>query len=334
MPDVKFKAGPGKRRGGPSLPKPTNKLAGNKHGRDDSSSDEGSSSESDDDVPQRAPGEVRVLSANTCGLNPSKMKKLKTMVENHDLDVLMIQEGCSAQELAKIAPAKEWKTQIVTSEACRAPTIAIGDKTYTPVQGVSSGRTYIAAVRKGSAVDCTKLDYNPEHSESVKKALGGAQATTSRGRTTTAPINDAVLKSLGQRPPQLCVLKLPGYEPVDFYNNHAPQGGGSEKGYSGMDAKPGHQLLKMVIDGRPSTNTVVSGDQNAHRASMKKHYPDSDIISAGKSDPVSHAACTPGLKAKTIDLGGEGNSFNKKGDPACSDHAAFAFSIQLPKEKN
>jgi hypothetical protein len=279
---------------------------------------------------KRVPGEVRLLSANTCGFDEHKWRNLEKMAVDHDIDLIAIQEGTPKPKVDQII-SPEWEST-VTSEA---PTdLKIGGLTAKPQVGMT--RSNVVLVRRDSKVGIMKRSYRPSQSLSVQKfILGNPSTTTTRsGRTVKPRVNEDLVNYLGLRPPQPLELTLEGHQPVSIYNYHAPQGSGSGgPDFSGMDAQKGHEILSRVIKDDSTPYQMVVGDQNAAGNQMRRYYPQHTIITAGGGDPWSHAAVPPGLNPMQIDLGDDGNAFNNKGQPGCSDHQPYAFSFVLPEHK-
>jgi|PlaIllAssembly_1097288.scaffolds.fasta_scaffold45480_1 hypothetical protein len=276
--------------------------------------------------------EIGFLVANTCGLNAGKFGKLETMADDHDLNVILVQEGVPSSSL-DFVPTKKWH-KIVTSETPDPTQMTFDGMKAVPAVGMS--RFYNAFVRKGSGIAVDELTFEPLKSKRLMEHIRGGpeiSTTTSRGRVVVKPKDPAKVNLLGLRKPQVLKFCKPGRQPLVAYNYHAPQGSGSAKGYSGMDAPRGHEVMGRVIEDRGDPNTILAGDQNAHLQSMRTHYPGKTIISADGPDRLSHSAISKGLNAEPIDLEGAGVAFNNKGASDCSDHSAYAFAVYLPQDK-
>jgi hypothetical protein len=246
------------------------------------------------------------------------------MADAMDIDVVLVQEG--ARDAARLAPAG-WETY-ETDERPNPLEMNVDGRRAVPAVGFN--RTYNTFVREGSGVRCRPKPFRPTQSPTLMRKIRPSIQTADAGRRPRKqPINDERLNLLGLRPPQVMEITKQGgsAEAVVLYNYHAPQGSGSALGYSGMDAPRGHEVMGAVMFDEPKRK-VLGGDQNAHRSTMRALYPGMDIISAGQRDKLSHAAVSSELSPRQIDLGGEGDSFNNKGKPGCSDHSAYAFSIK------
>ena len=279
---------------------------------------------------RRDPGEVRLFSANTCGFDAQKWKNIEKMANDHDIDVITLQEGTSKAEVDGII-GEDWES-IVTSE--KPTDLAIDGHRAVPSVGMA--RFNVALRRKSASMIVSERPYKPSESKGVKAYVTQGFQAPARApgkRVVKQPERQTRIHNLGLRPPQALELTLPGHQPVSIYNYHAPQGGGSSQGFSGIDAKQGHEVLSRVVQDDATPHKIVVGDQNAHADNMRRFYPDQEVISAGGKDLLSHAAVSRGLKPKKIDLGTAGDAFNHKGQPGCSDHQPYAFSILLPEHK-
>lgn len=279
----------------------------------------------------RQAGEVRILSANTCGFNADKWEKLKAMAITEDIDMVTIQEGCGLAK-AKGIVGDDWEV-IATTENHPAGHLRYEGASVAPLS--SRGATYLTIVKKSDDIKVTKEVFRASDSAAVQEYMDSSKTqSTSRSRNTVSKVKPERLRELGARPPQKVKLKFKGRQAVSVYNNHAPEGGGSANGYSGMDAICGHEILKRVIENDNAPHHVLVGDHNANTFSMREHYPANkfDLLSV-PSDQWSHAAVSKGLTSTEIDLGSAGQDFKNKGAQGCSDHAAFAFSVFIPEEK-
>lgn len=270
-------------------------------------------------------GAIRILSANTLGMTTGKMDKLVTMADDNEINLIVLQEGVS--NIHEYQP-DGW-TAFVTHEAPTTEQLTVGQQKATPSTGTN--RYYNTFVRDDSGLTVTVLPYEPSSSQAFCDRVCPPATTSRSGRVTQKPVDQAVLSMAGLRPPQVLQVSSDGHQSVTIYNFHAPQGGGSAKGFSGRDAPLGHEMLSYVLNADPTPNKMVIGDQNANLNSMRKLYPTFDVISAGSKDPLTHSASSKGLKAEPINLNGAGDAFNSKGTKDCSDHSAMAVNVTLPK---
>jgi hypothetical protein len=273
------------------------------------------------------PGDVTFLSANVCGFDAPKWANLKKMADNMAIDIIFIQEGAPKTTVDSIV-GTDWES-FVTKETQFAK--KIGDVTVHNSVGRSS---FNVTLKKASAKNftLTPRTYDPATSKSVKeKLLPKVEKQDPTKRVRKPIINTHETDKLGVRCPQKLELTMPGHHAVSVYNYHAPQGGGSMQGYSGKDAITGHEILNLVIKDDNTPYQMVIGDQNAHPDSMRREYPDFDIVSATASPTeLVHSAMTKGLNPTPMDLGQDGIDFNHKGQPGCSDHPPMAFTVTLP----
>jgi hypothetical protein len=275
-------------------------------------------------------GEVAIMTANVCGLDAKKWANLEKMALAHDIDIIAMQEGANKKQVNSIV-GNDWEP-IVTQES--AFCTKVGAEKVIPMLGQ---KRFNVVLKRKSATDidlqersiCTTV----ENSQKFKDEYIGKTVAEPGKRIRKPKIDSSKLNQLGMRSPQLVELNVSGCVPASLYNFHAPQGSGSAVGYSGMEARIGHDVLAMVIEEDNTPYKAVIGDQNAHPQSMRKHYPSSqfDILSATTSaTELVHAAIPLGLHAQPIDLGQDGIDFNNKGQPGCSDHPPQAFIITLP----
>jgi hypothetical protein len=274
------------------------------------------------------PGEVAFLSSNVCGFDTQKWGNLKQMADDHDIDIIAIQEGASKKAVDSIV-GSDWES-IVTQEAPYAK--KIGDVSVPNSVGKCS---FNVMLKRATATDITlkARAYYPDQSPAVKQyCFPDAKAPEPGKRVRKAKVDLDLTNKLGVRGPQWVELTIPGHHAVSVYNHHAPQGNGSEQGYSGMDASKGHEILKLLIQDDSTPQKMVIGDQNAHPDSMRLDYPNLEILSATTSSTeLCHAAIPRGLNPTPVDLGTAGSAFNNKGKPGCSDHPPMAFFVTIPK---
>ncbi len=279
-------------------------------------------------------GKIRILSANTRGFSEKKADKIKSMMENNQIDLVVLQE-CNG----KVAFEQFKGFSIMSSpEAPYCDDVVFPkdpSKNYqdehrfkVPKDLAGGAKDYVVIARAGSSMKVEPIDFQPEKSQKVKDYLTDnkpGSGTASRG--STPPVDDSKLKALGLRPPQLMSISVPGFQSITLLNYHAPQSGGTTNGYSGMGAKLGHEIVQRVV-GELSGDKILIGDQNAHHSSLRLGYPSADIVSATGDDLV-HAVASKGLKATEIKLGSEGKAFQNKASEECSDHAPLAVEISL-----
>jgi hypothetical protein len=178
--------------------------------------------------------------------------------------------------------------------------------------------------------------YTLETSQTIKDKFLGTTVQDPGKRVKKPKVDLRETNKPGVRRRQKVKLTMPGhhavsFHAVSFYNYHAPQGGGSKLGCSGMDAQTGHEILDMVMAEDNTPYKMVIGDQNAHPGSMRNQYQTFDILSATVSPTeLVHAAIPRGLNPQPMDLGQDGIDFNNKGQPGCSDHPPMAFKVTLP----
>ena len=276
--------------------------------------------------PRTNPGEVAILSSNVFGLDQATWDNIEKMADAHDIDIIAIQEGAPEAKV-KALVGSDW-TFIVTQEAPFAK--RIGNKKVPPS---AEKKNFNVLLKRKSATDITlqERDYTIETSQKFKDIFIGTPAQATSGRVRKPKVDLDEFNKLGVRRPQKFELTMPGHHAVAVYNYHAPQGGGSELGYSGRDAKTGHEILDIEMAEENAPYKMVIGDQNAHPGSMRKHYQNFDILSATSSPTeLIHAAIPRGFNAQPIDLGQDGIDFNHKGKTGCSDHPPMAFKVTLP----
>ena len=286
---------------------------------------------------RRDDNEVRCLSANTMGLDKAKLANLNALADQEQIDVLFLQEvsGGSGQNLVD---RRAWDVFETTERPSAAQLkLSLDGREHTAKPSVGTSRFYLTMVRKDSGITLFEEPYTPGTSKQVREYIHPAAAITTGGgnsgrpqRTSTRPVDMSKLSQLGLRGPQVLTLSKPGTQSVKVFNFHAPQGSGSANGYSGMDAKSGHEVLSRVVADDSTPLKLVTGDQNAHPGEMAKHYPKMTRQSVGPTDPLIHTVATPGLKLQKIDLGDSGRAFKNKGAAGCSDHEPQAFSLTLP----
>lgn len=286
---------------------------------------------------KKARNDISVLSANTCGFDSSKWAKLEKIADDKQIDMVVMQEGPRPGVADDIIDSSIWDLYSASEYPDKDQLTIEGKKaSYT----FSQGKNYLTAVRKSSkkerGLSITAGHYKPTRSPRVCKLILGDNAPPKRDaskRVPKRPVSDDKVRLLGLRAPQALQLTVPGCQSVALFNYHAPQGSGSSVGYSGMDAKSGHDLMSEYMKDDGSAEHMLVGDQNAEVAALKSHYHGYDVISAGRKDKLSHAVCSSGLHAEKIDLDGAGDEFNSKGSKGCSDHSAYAFKFCIPETK-
>ena len=248
------------------------------------------------------------------------------MADAHDIDIIALQEGAAKKQVDTLV-GSDWES-IVTQEAPFAT--KIGNHSVKPSVGI---KRFNVLLKRKIETDITLQEraYTIETSQKIEDKIIGTPIQAPGKRVIKPKVNLDGLNKLGVRRPQWVELTMPGHIPVSLYNYHAPQGGGSEQGYSGRDAEKGHEMLDIVMAEDNTPYKMVIGDQNAHPGSMMKHYPKFDILNATTSPTeLVHAAIPRGLNPQQIDLGQDGIDFNNKGKPGCSDHPPMAFKVTLP----
>jgi len=115
---------------------------------------------------------------------------------------------------------------------------------YKATPSVGTTKSYATLVRDSSEVEVQEKPYKPTHSPKVKRRIFGEESEQPKAekgerrssRIKTKVVSQDKVDALGLRPPQVLQVTKPGHEPLDLYNYHAPQGGGSMPGFSGRHA--------------------------------------------------------------------------------------------------
>jgi hypothetical protein len=213
-----------------------------------------------------------------------------------------------------------------TPSACSSSSSASSDNVTN-----AATRRYFAQ-RTGPPINIISNNIGSSSSSSSTSLNDGLNGPRRSTRKSKPRLDQSKVDSVGLRAPQVLQMVVPGRQPVDIYNYHAPQGGGTGNGmFSGMQAKMGHEIVRREMQDNPTTLKMVIGDQNAQKSAMRNLYPTQDIISAGGGDLLTHAAVPRGLQAERIDLGEAGAAFNNKGQKGCSDHSPVALIVNVPK---
>jgi endonuclease/exonuclease/phosphatase family metal-dependent hydrolase len=308
---------------------------------------EKSDGEEQEILPDRSmSGELRILSANTCGFDKEKWKNLQKMADSNEVDVIFMQECASAPKVEEIV-GEDWEVK-VTQEKPAAAGIkrkrGNDEKEYKVTPNCGVGRFYATLKRRKIAkLQVETRLYLPADSEAVHDFIFGKESESGVGpstqgvrrssRTKQIPAENLPnLGALGVRGPQCIEISQTGFRPVTVFNYHAPQGGGSGGiNQSGMDAPKGHQILQCVAR-ETRTPRLVIGDQNVDRSAMLDYYSDLEVVSAAYPERLVHAAGSRVLKVEQIDLGDAGEKFNNKGETGCSDHTPLGLKIFLPSD--
>jgi len=115
---------------------------------------------------------------------------------------------------------------------------------YKATPSVGTTKSYATLVRDSSEVEVQEKPHKPTHSPKVKRRIFGEESEQPKAekgerrssRIKTKVVSQDKVDALGLRPPQVLQVTKPGHEPLDLYNYHAPQGGGSMPGFSGRHA--------------------------------------------------------------------------------------------------
>jgi endonuclease/exonuclease/phosphatase family metal-dependent hydrolase len=302
------------------------------------------SEEEQEILPDRSlSGEVRILSANTCGFDKAKWEKLKKMADSNEVDLIFMQECGSAKEVEDTV-GKDWVVKVTQEKAAAASISDREGKVYPVAPNCGVSRFYATLKRrKIEELQVNEQLYLPANSQAVKDfifpkesesgAASSTQGVRKSTRTKHIPAGNLTnLGCLGERGPQCIEISQTGFRPVTVFNYHAPQGGGSGgRNQSGMDAAKGHRILSCVV-GEARTPCLVIGDQNVDRTLMQTHYPNTSLVSAARPERLIHAAGSRELNVEAIDLGDDGKLFNNKGKPGCSDHSPLGLRIFLASD--
>jgi hypothetical protein len=286
------------------------------------------------------PGEVRILSANTCGFDKAKWENLKKMADSNDVDLIFMQECGSTREVEDTV-GKDWEVNVTQEKPAAAKIEHRDGKVYPVVPNCGVARFYATLKRrKTEKLQVSVQPYEPENSQAVKDFIFPKESDSGAGPSTEGVRKSKRVKympaenltnlgCLGERGPQCIKISQTGYLPVTVFNYHAPQGGGSGgRNQSGMDASKGHDILSCVVrDAR--TDCLVIGDQNVDKSLMQIYYPGKSLLSAPSPERLIHAAGSRALSLEAINLGDDGKLFNNKGQPGCSDHTPLGLRIFL-----